>query len=147
MQLAGATFVVTGGASGLGAATARMIAAGGGNAVIADLKDAEGQALAQDLAGLARFVRTDVAAKDVGAAVDFIRQRRGVDKINLMGICQGGIFSTCYAALFPEKVARLILTVTPIDFHAGARDAPLHHGLIGLWAALLLPARPEQQPS
>ena len=39
MQLQGSTFIVTGGASGLGGATARMIVDGGGNAVIADLKD------------------------------------------------------------------------------------------------------------
>jgi polyhydroxyalkanoate synthase len=31
-------------------------------------------------------------------------------------------------------VKNLVLTITPIDFHAGAKDAPLHHGLIGLWA-------------
>ena len=60
MQLKGSTFIVTGGASGLGAATARMIVAGGGNVVIADLKEAEGQALAQELGAQARFVRTDV---------------------------------------------------------------------------------------
>jgi polyhydroxyalkanoate synthase len=31
-------------------------------------------------------------------------------------------------------VKSLVLTITPVDFHAGAKDAPLHHGLIGLWA-------------
>jgi NAD(P)-dependent dehydrogenase (short-subunit alcohol dehydrogenase family) len=40
---------VTGGASGLGAATVRMVVDGGGMAVIADLKEAEGQALATEL--------------------------------------------------------------------------------------------------
>ena len=45
MQIEGSTFIVTGGASGLGAATARMIVDGGGNAVIADLKEDEGRAL------------------------------------------------------------------------------------------------------
>ena len=43
MQLKGSTFIVTGGASGLGEATARMVVAGGGNAVLADLKEAEGK--------------------------------------------------------------------------------------------------------
>jgi NAD(P)-dependent dehydrogenase (short-subunit alcohol dehydrogenase family) len=61
MDVNGSTFIVTGGASGLGAATARMIVAGGGNAVIADLKEAEGQALAAALGKTARFVKTDVA--------------------------------------------------------------------------------------
>ena len=52
MELKGSTFIVTGGASGLGAATVRMVVAGGGNAVIADLKIAEGQALAAELANV-----------------------------------------------------------------------------------------------
>ena len=61
MDVKGSTFIITGGASGLGAATARMVVAGGGNAVIADLKEAEGQALAAELGKAARFVNTDVA--------------------------------------------------------------------------------------
>ncbi len=68
MDLAGSTFVVTGGASGLGAATARMVVAGGGNVVLADLKDAEGQALAAELGRAARFVRTDVTDEASGKA-------------------------------------------------------------------------------
>ena len=61
MELKGSTFIVTGGASGLGAGTVRMIVAGGGNAVVADLKEAEGQALASELGRAVRFVKTDVA--------------------------------------------------------------------------------------
>jgi NAD(P)-dependent dehydrogenase (short-subunit alcohol dehydrogenase family) len=68
MQLEGSTFIVTGGASGLGAATVRMLVAGGGNAVIADLKEAEGRALEQELGPHARFVRTDVADAPSGQA-------------------------------------------------------------------------------
>ena len=68
MQLAGSTFLVTGGASGLGAATVKSVVAGGGNAVIADLKDAEGNALAQQLGKPARFVRTDVTDEASGKA-------------------------------------------------------------------------------
>ncbi|HEX5386342.1 MAG TPA: class III poly(R)-hydroxyalkanoic acid synthase subunit PhaC [Gemmatimonadales bacterium] len=49
--------------------------------------------------------------------VDVIRRRHALDKINLLGICQGGTFSLCYAALHPEKVRNLITTVTPVDFH------------------------------
>jgi NAD(P)-dependent dehydrogenase (short-subunit alcohol dehydrogenase family) len=60
MQLKGSTFIVTGGASGLGAGTARMVVAGGGNVVIADLKESEGAALAVELGANARFVKTDV---------------------------------------------------------------------------------------
>ena len=68
MQLQGSTFIVTGGASGLGGATARMLVEGGGNAVIADLKDAEGQALAKELGSAAKFVRTDVVDEASGKA-------------------------------------------------------------------------------
>jgi len=92
MQLAGSTFIVTGGASGLGAATARMIVAGGGNAVIADLKEAEGQALAHDLARRARFARTDVADEASGkaavaAAVEGFGGLQGL--VNCAGIVYG----------------------------------------------------------
>jgi len=68
MQLLGSTFLVTGGASGLGAATVRSAVAGGGNAVIADLKDSEGNALAQELGAAVRFVRTDVTDEASGKA-------------------------------------------------------------------------------
>jgi len=70
MDMKGSTFIITGGASGLGAGTVRMIVAGGGNALIADLKEAEGQALAAELGKSARFVKTDVAdAASAQAAV------------------------------------------------------------------------------
>jgi polyhydroxyalkanoate synthase len=49
--------------------------------------------------------------------VDVVRKRHGVDAINLLGICQGGTFSLCYAALHPDKVKNLITMVTPVDFH------------------------------
>lgn len=48
--------------------------------------------------------------------VDVIRDRHGLDKINIIGICQGGTFSLCYAALHKEKIKNIITTVTPVDF-------------------------------
>jgi NAD(P)-dependent dehydrogenase (short-subunit alcohol dehydrogenase family) len=60
MRIDGGVFLITGGASGLGAATARMLVANGGKAILADVNDAQGQALAADLGAAARFVRTDV---------------------------------------------------------------------------------------
>ena len=68
MEIVSSTFIVTGGASGLGAASARMIVAGGGNVVIADLKDADGAALAAELGDAARFVHTDVTHEASGKA-------------------------------------------------------------------------------
>ena len=68
MEIAGSTFVVTGGASGLGGATVRYLVQRGGRVVIADLKEAEGAALAMELGADARFVRTDVADEASGRA-------------------------------------------------------------------------------
>lgn len=61
MTINNRTFLVTGGASGLGAATVRMIAAAGGNVVIADLNHEAGVALTAELGITARFIVTDVA--------------------------------------------------------------------------------------
>ena len=69
MDLKGSTFIVTGGASGLGAATARMLVQGGANVVLADLKDDDGRALAAELGASARYVHTDVAADADAVAV------------------------------------------------------------------------------
>jgi NAD(P)-dependent dehydrogenase (short-subunit alcohol dehydrogenase family) len=60
MQIQSNVFVVTGGASGLGAATARMLVAQGAQVVLADVNTQAGQALAAELGAAARFVLTDV---------------------------------------------------------------------------------------
>lgn len=65
--------------------------------------------------------------------VDEICARAGVDQVTLLGICEGGVFSTLYAAQHPNKVKNLILTITPIDFHGDEEDADETHGFINLW--------------
>jgi polyhydroxyalkanoate synthase len=52
----------------------------------------------------------------MNGAVDFIRRSHGIEKINKMGICQGGTFSSIYAALYPEKINTLTTYVAPYDF-------------------------------
>jgi polyhydroxyalkanoate synthase len=49
--------------------------------------------------------------------VEHICRTHALPAINLLGICEGGVFSLCYAALYPERVKNLILTITPVDFH------------------------------
>ncbi|MCC7411300.1 MAG: class III poly(R)-hydroxyalkanoic acid synthase subunit PhaC [Gammaproteobacteria bacterium] len=49
--------------------------------------------------------------------VDVLRARTGREQVNVLGVCQGGTLSLCYAALFAHKVSKLITTVTPVDFH------------------------------
>lgn len=53
----------------------------------------------------------------IDRCVNYIRKQHSLDKINLLGICQGGTFSLCYSSLHPDKVKNLITTVTPVDFH------------------------------
>ena len=67
MQIQDNVFIVTGGASGLGAASARMIAANGGKVVIADVQVDAGEKLATELGG--QFVRCDVTSEADGQAV------------------------------------------------------------------------------
>ncbi|MGO4156917.1 3-hydroxyacyl-CoA dehydrogenase [Cupriavidus sp. YAF13] len=66
MEIRDNVFIVTGGASGLGEGSARMLAAAGGKVVIADLNEAAGTALAAELGG--KFVRCDVSSEADGQA-------------------------------------------------------------------------------
>ncbi|KVZ85558.1 3-hydroxyacyl-CoA dehydrogenase [Burkholderia ubonensis] len=69
MEIRGNVFLITGGASGLGAGTARMLVQEGGKVVLADLNQDAGEALAHELGGV--FVRCDVSREeDAQAAVD-----------------------------------------------------------------------------
>ncbi|MDX2089014.1 MAG: SDR family NAD(P)-dependent oxidoreductase [Kofleriaceae bacterium] len=69
MKLAGSVVLVTGGASGLGAATARRLVAGGAKAVIVDRDEARGTAFAKELGAV--FTKADVTSADeVQAAID-----------------------------------------------------------------------------
>jgi 3-hydroxyacyl-CoA dehydrogenase/3-hydroxy-2-methylbutyryl-CoA dehydrogenase len=76
MQVDGAVGVVTGGASGLGEATVRMLRAGGAEAVILDLPTSKGEALAAEVG--ATFLPTDVTdTEQVSAAFARIREQCG----------------------------------------------------------------------
>lgn len=78
MKIAEHVAFVAGGASGLGAATARMFAAGGGSVVVADRDSSRGIALASELGVRALFVETDVTAPvSVEAAVAKAVERFG----------------------------------------------------------------------
>jgi NAD(P)-dependent dehydrogenase (short-subunit alcohol dehydrogenase family) len=69
MDIKNSTFIVTGGSSGLGAATVQMVVAAGGNAIIADVNKAQGEALAANLGRQARYAECDVTREDQGKAV------------------------------------------------------------------------------
>ena len=89
MRLDGKTVLVTGGASGLGGATVEMVVQAGGHAVILDVNDAAGSALASKLGARVRFVKTDVTNDaDVQRAVDKAVQAFGAvhGAVNAAGI-------------------------------------------------------------
>jgi len=68
MQIKDGVFVVTGGASGLGEGTVRMLSANGASVVIADLQADKGEALAKELGARVRFVKCDVTSEADGQA-------------------------------------------------------------------------------
>ena len=67
MQIQDRVFIVTGGASGLGEGTARMLAANGAKVVIADMNAERGEAVARDIGG--SYLRCDVSSEADGQAV------------------------------------------------------------------------------
>ena len=69
--------------------------------------------------------------------VDVARKLSRAPRINLLGVCQGGVFSACYAALFPDKVKNLALTVTPVDFHGDKREPQTGAGYMNQWTRAL----------
>ena len=89
MQIEQHSFLVTGGASGLGEAVVRAIVAKGGKAIIADLNESAGQTLVNELGDNARFVRCDITSgDDVQAAVAMAEKEFGglQGSINCAGI-------------------------------------------------------------
>ncbi len=86
MQLKDSVFLVTGGASGLGAASARMAIENGAKVVIADLQD--GTAYAKELGANARYIKTNVTAEADGkAAVELALKEFG--GLNVLINCAG----------------------------------------------------------
>jgi 3-hydroxyacyl-CoA dehydrogenase/3-hydroxy-2-methylbutyryl-CoA dehydrogenase len=89
MDAAGKSALVAGGASGLGAATARALHGAGAAVVIADLNAEKGEALAAELGERARFVEANVMEPEpVQAAVDAAAELEGGLRIS---VCCAGI--------------------------------------------------------
>ncbi len=56
----------------------------------------------------------------LAGCVDQILTAHAAPRLTLLGVCQGGVLSLCYAALHPERVRNLITMVTPVDFRTPA---------------------------
>jgi NAD(P)-dependent dehydrogenase (short-subunit alcohol dehydrogenase family) len=89
MDIAGKVFIVTGGASGLGEGTARMLAKEGGKVVVADVQADKGQALAKEIGGA--FVKCDVTqeAEAQAAVAQAVSMGKLMGLVNCAGIAIG----------------------------------------------------------
>jgi polyhydroxyalkanoate synthase len=52
----------------------------------------------------------------LGGCVRHLLAAHGIGSLDLLGVCQGGVFSLCYCALHPHQVANLITLTTAVDF-------------------------------
>ena len=142
MQLIGAVALVTGGASGLGAATVRRLSAGGAKVVIADRDEARGQALAAELGASIVFANVDVAkAAEVEAALEVAA---GLGPLRVVVQCAGVGWASRtldrtgkpHALELFEQVIAINLTghfnVLRLAASAIAKTAPLDHGERGV---------------
>jgi polyhydroxyalkanoate synthase len=77
----------------------------------------------------------DYIERHLGGCVRHIRSRHAGEPLELLGVCQGGVLSLCYAALHAEDVANLITLTTPVDFHTP--DNLLSKWVRGIDTALL----------
>ena len=92
MQIQNSTFLISGGGSGLGAATARMLIANGANVIVADINKAAGETTVNELGSKSRFAETNVCDEaSVQAAVDLTMSAFGGlhGAINCAGVAPG----------------------------------------------------------
>jgi NAD(P)-dependent dehydrogenase (short-subunit alcohol dehydrogenase family) len=110
MKIEGKTFLVTGGASGLGGATAKMFADNGAHVVIVDLNTELGESVAHDIGG--RFVRCDVSSEADGqkAVETAVSAFGGLDGlVNCAGI---GTASRTLGKTGPHDLASFVKTIS-----------------------------------
>ncbi len=126
MQVKDHVFLISGGASGLGAATARLLASDGGKIVIADLNADAGKGLVEEIGANAAFVECDVTkADDVQAAVE--------TALSKYGAIHGGISCAGTGAAM-----RTVTKAGPHDIDAFSRIIEIN--LIGTFNVIRLAA-------
>ena len=84
----------------------------------------------------APLVRSNQAARDIAAVVDWIREHKRLDKVALLGWASGGQWAGYYAALYPERVSTLIMLNSlyggsakhPLLGHGSDMEDPQHPG-------------------
>jgi NAD(P)-dependent dehydrogenase (short-subunit alcohol dehydrogenase family) len=143
MQLDGIGALVAGGASGLGEATARELAARGARVIVADLNEERGTALAGELGGA--FALADVTDEaQVQAAVDSVDGLRLAVSCAGIGWAERTVGKTGPAALQPfETVVRVnligtfnVLRLSAAAMSAGVPDAEGERGVVVMTASV-----------
>jgi len=125
-ELAGKVAIVTGGASGIGRATAELFVAEGAQVVIADVNDAQGEELAAQLGKAALFRRTDVSNKEeVQALVDCAVARFG--GLHIM-FNNAGISGAQYARFLDDELKDFqhVVGINLFGMMAGCQSAARH---------------------
>jgi polyhydroxyalkanoate synthase subunit PhaC len=79
----------------------------------------------------------DYVSGYIDDCVTAMMELTGAQKVNLLGICEGGVFTLAYAALEPDRVNTLALLITPLDFHADETDEQVEKGFINVWTRSL----------
>ncbi|MCL6478878.1 MAG: 3-hydroxyacyl-CoA dehydrogenase [Peptococcaceae bacterium] len=104
MEIKNATAFITGGASGLGEATAELLHNGGANVVLADFNEEKGKAVAEKLGNRAAFVFMDVTnTEQVQAAIDFAVSKFG--RLDIAVNCAGtGLVSRTLSKAGPHNI-------------------------------------------
>ncbi|HMQ31928.1 MAG TPA: 3-hydroxyacyl-CoA dehydrogenase [Chloroflexaceae bacterium] len=142
MEIGGKAFLITGGGSGLGAATARALVGAGGRVVLADVNAAAGEATAAELGAAARFAPTDVTDEGqvraaVAAAVEGFGGLYGA--VNCAGIGGGARVLGKEGPMPLEHFSRIVMVnlvgsfnVIRLAAEAMARNAPGEDGERGV---------------
>jgi polyhydroxyalkanoate synthase len=79
----------------------------------------------------------DYVSGYIDECVSAMLEHTGAQKVNLLGICEGGVFTLAYAALQPARVNCLMMAITPLDFHADQSDESPEKGFINVWTRSL----------
>ncbi|MCC6210222.1 MAG: 3-hydroxyacyl-CoA dehydrogenase [Burkholderiales bacterium] len=109
MQIKNSVFLVTGGASGLGAATAQMAAANGARVVIADLQVEAGEKLAKEIGG--KYCKCDVTSEADGKAA--VAAALGLGGLQVLVNCAGiGVAERTIGKEAPHDLARFTRVIT-----------------------------------